>query len=110
MCVLAGERGLAQRYAGSRWRDDARRQLTEGWEARSGAEIDDDDAAIARIGIIRIALRTLRTGTRRGERQLEERLGRVAPLAFFPLPYLLDNERRQHRSLLTTLSGAYAST
>ena len=43
----------------------------------SAAQIDDDDAAVAGVGIVRIALGS---GARRGKRQLEERLRREPKL------------------------------
>ena len=73
-------------------------------ESSIAHQVDDDDASIALFALPRIARRC---GWR--NRQLQVGLRRVAPLSLFPLPDLLNDERRQHRLLPSAPFGAYSS-
>ena len=67
-------------------------------------QVDDYDTSVDVFPLARISRRTGRRNWK-----LEERLRCVPPLALFPLPDLLNDERRQHRLLPSALVGACAS-
>ncbi|MFO0742135.1 MAG: hypothetical protein U0270_40055 [Labilithrix sp.] len=61
----------------------------------TGSELDDDHAALDVVALFATALHAWMAGRRK--RQLKMRLLLVpAPLFFFALPDLLDDERREH--------------
>ena len=70
-----------------------------------GHEVDDHDSAVTLFTLPRIPRRHGRRN-----RKIQEGLRCIAPLSLFPLPDLLNDERRQHRSLPSARDRAHASS